>query len=104
MRSGSKVSALQPESGDAAIRINFERLSRRPVSTKFALLQLADEAIKQGCRLPLSARMRHADEPYECSLIEVDRKGSAAGRNGAFDPELTSWGIHPTQPTIDGHR
>src|SRR5438046_213618 len=31
MRSGSKVSALQLESGDAAIRINSERLSRRLV-------------------------------------------------------------------------
>src|SRR5207247_799242 len=29
---------------------------------KFALLQLANEVIKQGCRLPLLAPLRHADE------------------------------------------
>jgi len=37
-------------------------------------------------RLLLLARLRHADEPQECLLIGVDRKGPPHGQSDAIDP------------------
>jgi hypothetical protein len=39
------------------------------------------------------ARLRHADGPRKCLLIEQDRTRGAHDQNDAFDPEPTSSGI-----------
>jgi hypothetical protein len=78
MRYGSKVSALQPESGvecDAAIPIISERLSDRRASDglNLAVLQLASEVIEQDRRLPLLAQNGHAVPSNECLLLRPKR-------------------------------
>ena len=35
------------------------------------------------------ATLRHADEPQDCLLIGVDRKGPAHGQSDAIDPKET---------------
>jgi len=53
---------------------------------KFALLQLADEVIKQGCRLPLLARTGHTERVASCLLSGAKRKTSARSELFRFRP------------------
>jgi hypothetical protein len=38
------------------------------------------------CMNPVMARLRHAEDPELVCLLRGDRKSSADGQNGAFDP------------------
>jgi hypothetical protein len=57
-----------------------------PNDHRSEVLSGGDKVIEQERRLPLLARLRHADCFSQCPLLEEDRKCSAHGQNDAIDP------------------